>query len=106
MPLPAVAKIWRLPPHDESAITSLAGRMAVSPIVAQLLINRGVRTPEDGKRFLDAPLAGLHPPASLPGITEAVERLTQAIESKKRICIYGDYDVDGVTGTAILLGLL
>ncbi len=80
--------------------------MNVSPIVAQLLLNRGIRTPDDGKRFLEAPLVGLHPPTSLPGIPEAVERLVRAIENKRRICIYGDYDVDGVTGTAILWGVL
>lgn len=104
--MPAVAKTWRLQPHDSAAIQALAGDMGVSPIIAQLLLNRGVRTPEDGKRFLDAPLIGLHAPDRLPGITEAVERLARAIEQKKRICIYGDYDVDGVTGTAILWGLL
>src|SRR5271154_2724611 len=93
-------------PHDRSAVTSLAERMGVSPIVAQLLLNRGLRTPEDGKRFLEAPLTGLHPPALLPGISESVERLVSAVENKRRICIYGDYDVDGVTGTAILWGLL
>ncbi len=104
--MPAITKLWRMPPHDEAGIAALAGEMSVSPIVAQLLLNRGVRTAVAGKRFLDAPLNGLHPPASLPGIPEAVERLVLAISAKKRICIYGDYDVDGVTGTAILWGLL
>jgi len=80
--------------------------MNVSPIIAQLLLNRDIRTPEAGKRFLDAPLIGLHAPGLLPGINEAVERLSAAITAKKRICIYGDYDVDGVTGTSILWGLL
>lgn len=102
----AVTKIWRLPPHDANVIGDLAARLGVSPIVAQLLLNRGVRTHDDARRFLDAPLAGLHAPATLPGVPEAVERLVRAIEQKKRICIYGDYDVDGVTGTAILWGVL
>ncbi|MCE9531870.1 MAG: single-stranded-DNA-specific exonuclease RecJ [Planctomycetes bacterium] len=79
--------------------------MSVSPIIAQLLLNRGMKTPDEGKRFLDAPLVGLHAPGLMPGINEAVERLTAAIEAKKRICIYGDYDVDGITGTSILWGL-
>jgi len=102
----AVAKIWRLPPHDAAGIRSLTESMSVSPIIAQLLLNRGVRTAEEGKRFLDAPLVGLHSPALMPGIAEAVDRLAQAVADKRRICIYGDYDVDGVTGTAILWGLL
>jgi single-stranded-DNA-specific exonuclease len=104
--LPAVAKIWRLAPHDARAINELARKLRATPIVAHLLLNRGVRTLEEGLRFLNAPLTGLHPPATLPGVSEAVERLMAAIERKKRICIYGDYDVDGVTGTAILWGLL
>src|SRR5262249_39481248 len=72
----------------------------------QLLLNRDLRTPDVARRFLDAPLAGLHAPMSLPGMPEAVERLYEAVVAKKKICIYGDYDADGVTGTAILLGVL
>jgi single-stranded-DNA-specific exonuclease len=104
--VPAVAKIWRLSPHNSTAIQALARQMGVAPIVAQLLLNRDIATPEAGKRFLEAPLVGLHRPELLPGISEAVERLVKAIEGKRRICIYGDYDVDGVTGTSILWGLL
>src|SRR5262249_46266192 len=59
-----------------------------------------------GTRFLEAPLTGLHPPPTLPGVPAAVERLAAAVAHKKRVCVYGDYDVDGITGTAILLGLL
>jgi single-stranded-DNA-specific exonuclease len=103
--LPAVQKLWRLLPHDRSAIERLAGDLRVSPVIAQLLLNRDLRTAEAGRRFLDAPLAGLHHPATLPGVPEAVERLYRAIEAKKKVCVYGDYDADGVTGTAILLGL-
>ena len=51
-------------------------------------------------------LSGLHEPERLPGMVEAVERLHTGIQQKKRICIYGDYDVDGVSGTAILLTTL
>jgi single-stranded-DNA-specific exonuclease len=104
--LPAVAKLWHLLPHDRAAIERLAGQLRTSPVVAQLLLNRGLTKPEDARRFLDAPLAGLHPPMSLPGVPEAVERLFRAIQARKKICIYGDYDADGVTGTAILLGLM
>ncbi len=80
--------------------------MSVSPVVAQLLHNRGIQAADAGRRFLDAPLAGLLAPGALPGINAAVERLHDAINAKKKICIYGDYDVDGLTGTAILIGLL
>ena len=103
--MPAVTKLWHLVPHDRAAIERLASELQTSPVVAQLLLNRGVKSAVDGRRFLDSPLTGLHSPQSLPGVPEAVELLYRAVEEKKKICVYGDYDVDGVTGTAILLGL-
>src|SRR5207342_1092675 len=66
----------------------------------------GLTCPDAAQRFLDAPLSGLHPPLSLPGVADAVERLYSAVQARKKVCVYGDYDVDGVTGTAILLGML
>ena len=104
--MPAAIKIWRLAPRDELAINRLVEQMGVSPIVAQLLHNRGVRDSDVGRRFLDAPLVGLLAPGTLPGVAAAVDRLHAAITDKKKICIYGDYDVDGLTGTAILIGFL
>jgi single-stranded-DNA-specific exonuclease len=103
--VPAVAKLWHLVPHHRAAIERLAADLRVSPVVAQLLLNRDLKSPDAARRFLDAPLAGLHPPLSLPGLPDAVERLYRAVEAKKKVCVYGDYDADGVTGTAILLGL-
>src|SRR5262249_32229898 len=74
----------------------------VVPVVAQLLLNRGVGQLDDARRFLDASLAGLHPPQLLPGVERAAELLVQSVKDKRRIVVYGDYDVDGVTGTTIL----
>jgi len=102
----ARAKIWRLQAHDQDAIARLARTLAISPIVAQLLLNRNLSEPESARRFLTAPLAGLYEPELLPGVPEAARRLLDAAKQGRRICIYGDYDVDGVTGTAILLMLL
>ncbi len=101
--MPPVAKTWHLLPHDPDAVGRLAGVLQVSPIVAQLLLNRNVSAPDQARRFLDAPLAGLHPPELLPGVAEAAHRLYDATRTGRRICVYGDYDVDGTTGTAILL---
>src|SRR6516225_9042960 len=102
----APSKIWRLLPHDPTAMERLARALNLSPIVAQLLLNRNLSDPASAQRFLAAPLAGLYEPELLPGVVEASERLMEAVRQKKRICIYGDYDVDGVTGTAILLTAL
>ena len=99
----SMAKTWHLLPHDAAAIDRLVRAARLSPIVAQLLLNRQITTPEDVQRFLAAPLTGLHEPELLPGMDEAVERLLAATRDQRLICIYGDYDVDGVTGTAILL---
>src|SRR5262249_29665730 len=67
---------------------------------------RGVDAPEQARRFLDAPLAGLHAPDLLPGVGAAAERILHAVAAGRRICVYGDYDVDGVTGSALLLQAL
>ena len=99
-------KLWHLRPSDPAATNRLAAATRVSPVVAQLLLNRGVSDAASARRFLESPLAGLHSPQALPGVEAAAERITRAIADKRRICIYGDYDVDGVTGTAVLLRVL
>jgi single-stranded-DNA-specific exonuclease len=104
--LHSAAKTWHLLPHDPHAIERLARALGQTPIVAQLLINRGLLDVEEAHRFLAAPLTGLHEPALLPGVTEAAARLFDAVRQQRSICVYGDYDVDGVTGTAILVQIL
>src|SRR5271168_4154288 len=106
MPVAIPLKSWHLLPHDRSAVEGLARSLRLSPLVAQLLLNRGVQEADEAERFLNAPLNGLHPPNLLPGIPEAVERISRAMADGKTICVYGDYDVDGVTGSAILLQML
>src|SRR6516225_2192287 len=105
-PTPKDAKVWRLLPHDASAIDRLSRSLRISPIVAQLLLNRKQAEPPQAERFLTCPLTGLLEPELLPGIDAAVQRLMIAIKEQRRICIYGDYDVDGVTATAIMLTCL
>lgn len=99
-------KTWHLLPHDPGACERLARALTVSPIVAQLLLNRGLSDPAAADQFLRAPLSGLHEPERLPNMPAAIDRLQAAIASGKRIVVYGDYDVDGVSGTAILLTIL
>ncbi len=102
----ARTKVWQLLPHDAAAIENLGRALRVSPIVAQLLINRKITDHRAAETFLACPMSGLHEPELLPGVPEACERILSAIAANKKICIYGDYDVDGVTGTAILLTCL
>jgi single-stranded-DNA-specific exonuclease len=96
-------KTWRLLPHDRAAVERLSSALGLGPIVAQLLLNRGLGEAASARRFLDPSLSGLHPPDLLPGVAEAADRILAAIQSGHRLCVYGDYDVDGVTGSAILL---
>jgi len=100
--LPRVEKSWHLLPHDPTAIERLSSSLRLSPVIAQLLCNRGLGEPAAARRFLDASLRNLHAPSLLPGVDEAAERLLQATRQGKKICIYGDYDVDGTSGTSIL----
>jgi single-stranded-DNA-specific exonuclease len=104
--LRSISKTWHLQPHDPAAIERLARQLGTSPVVAQLLLNRNQNDADVAGRFLKAPLSGLYEPERLPGMTAAVDRLHAALQQKKRICVYGDYDVDGVSGTAILLTAL
>jgi single-stranded-DNA-specific exonuclease len=80
----------------------LSRRSGLSPLVAQILLNRGIDDPDRAISFLDARMGSLHDPESLPGAIEAADRIVQAIRSGRKIIVYGDYDVDGVCGTSIL----
>ncbi|HYO08106.1 MAG TPA: DHHA1 domain-containing protein, partial [Tepidisphaeraceae bacterium] len=95
-------KRWNMPEPDSAAATELAARLRTSPLVAQMLLNRGVREPAECQDFLRPSLKCLHDPAGIPGLTRAAERIARAIRDNERIVIYGDYDVDGTTATAIL----
>ena len=100
------AKVWHLAPHDPAAARALGDAARVSPVVGQLLLNRGVSEQAAARIFLDCPLTALHPPHHLPGVPEAAERILRAVAEGRKISVYGDYDADGITGTAILHGLL
>ena len=71
-------KLWHLRPSDPTATNRLAAAIRVSPVVAQLLLNRKLTETEPARRFLTAPLAGLHEPELLPGVAEAARRLLDA----------------------------
>ena len=99
-------KRWRIAAHDAVRIDQLHQAAGISPIVAQLLVARGVYDSSQARLFLDAKLTGLRDPELLPGIPAAVELIDAAIRDRKKIVIYGDYDADGITGTAILVSCL
>src|SRR5262247_2006813 len=105
-PAPArqrLAKKWILRPLDVAATSQLATSLNVSPIVAGLLVSRGYADRSRAENFLTPSLEHLHDPFLMKGMPEAVNRLLYAIDHHEPILIYGDYDVDGTTGTAVLL---
>src|ERR1700752_3829816 len=81
----------------------LASALKISPLLAQCLLNRGMSEPEAIGDFLVPRLQKLDDPFLLPGMETAVERLFQARERAEPFVVFGDYDVDGVTSTALLL---
>jgi len=98
-------KQWIIHPPDER-FAQLAKSLKVSPLLAQVLINRAITDAQAGAIFLRPKLTELIDPQQMPGIESAVRRLKQAIENAEPITIYGDYDVDGITGVVILFSVL
>ncbi len=94
-------KRWNILPKDPRSQV-FADQLGISPVVAQILLNRGISEPEPARQFLKPSLLSLHDPACIGNMSKAAGRLAEAIRSKQKIVIYGDYDVDGITGTAIL----
>lgn len=87
-------------------ISEIASALNLPKFIVSILFKRGCKTLSAIKEFLNPSLAQLHQPKLLPDLEKAVLRIIQAIEKKEAILIYGDYDVDGVTGTALLLRTL
>ncbi|MHC4500614.1 MAG: DHH family phosphoesterase, partial [Planctomycetota bacterium] len=98
-------KQWLIRPEDPKA-SQLARSLKVSPLLAQVLINRGVTDVQTASVFLSPKLTELVPAELMPGIAPAVARIKRAITGKEKITVYGDYDVDGIAGVAILWQLL
>jgi len=86
----------------DTEVRDIARTIGASPIFAMLLHNRGYRSADEAMRFLRFETSDFHDPFLLNDIDLAVERIRLAVESKEKICIYGDYDVDGVTSVSML----
>lgn len=85
-----MAKTWKIAPHFSD------------DLVEQLLFNRGIKTEEEKEKFFHPKLSDYEKDVKLPGIKKAKERILKAVENKELIIVYGDYDVDGLCGTAVL----
>ncbi len=101
-------KIWNyknkaLSKEEIEEFSALSG---VSPGLAVILLNRGIKTPKAVNSYMKKSLEDIHNPFMLDGMEEAVCRILSAIEKKEKIVIYGDYDVDGITATATVYKFL
>jgi single-stranded-DNA-specific exonuclease len=97
---------WTLAPPKPLLAEPLAARLKISPLLAQCLLNRGLSKPDAIEKFLAPRLKNLADPFLLPNMNAAVERLLLAHERDESLVIFGDYDVDGVTSTTLLLEVL
>src|SRR5690606_6782796 len=96
-------KRWRPEPADPAGARLLSRQLSISPVTAQVLINRGLTTPEAAHAFLTPGRGQIHDPFRLKGMREAVDLIRARLRAGGPIMIYGDYDADGVTATATLV---
>src|SRR6266446_197779 len=94
---------WRVADTDLATRQALVATTGLSPLLCQVLINRGMTDAAAAQAFLTPSLHDLHDPYRMHGMAQAVQRLITAMRQGERIAIYGDYDVDGVTATALLV---
>lgn len=97
---------WVLTVDQTGAADLLVSRLGIPPLLARILANRGHSSPDEAARFLRPELRNLSDPFALPGLQKAVERLWASWKNREKVLIYGDYDVDGVTATVILIEVL
>lgn len=98
--------LWEYEEPSADAVANLSGELGVSPVIAQLLVARGWGQADQARSFLSPSLAQLEDPFALTNMDKAVDRLVAAMRNGENILIVGDYDVDGVTSTTLLVRLL
>ena len=103
----AVEKIWKLREGaDADNVRQLSSELGVDPVLAELLVQRGVHTFEQARSFFRPNLDDLHDPFLMQDMEKAVERVRQAVVSSEKVLVYGDYDVDGTTAVSLVYSFL
>jgi len=92
-------KKWSIGEPDHARVRDFAAQINLPPLLAQLLLQRGVDTPEAVHRFLNPSIGHLSDPYMLDDMAAAVERITRARANRERVLVFGDYDVDGISAT-------
>jgi len=99
-------KKWVIHPLNKNLQTEISDALRISPLLSQLLINRGLTEVSSAKAFLDSTLSLLSDPMLLPDIVKSSGRIIDALSKGEKITVYGDYDVDGISSTALMVQCL
>ncbi len=94
---------WLVNRTNPEYIKYISKSLSISPVLAQILINRGVKTPQEIYDFLNPSISNLSDPFELTGLKSAVERIKEAFRRGERVLVHGDYDADGLSATAIMV---
>ncbi|OAS84962.1 MULTISPECIES: single-stranded-DNA-specific exonuclease RecJ [Metabacillus] len=97
---------WMVQPSEDTLMKTFIDNLSITPLVASLLVNRGINTIEKAREFLQTKQQTFHDPFLLKDMDKAVHRIKTAIENREHILVYGDYDADGVSSTTVLLTTL
>lgn len=106
MPTVLTQKFWQVRNPDPQLQVLLSNSLKISPLIAQVLVNRGIASAGEGEEFLSADLKYLHDPFLLKDMDVAIKRIHLAKERGEKVLVFGDYDVDGVTSSALLHKIL
>ena len=102
-----IEKRWVVKPQgNPEAVAAMAAATGISPVLANLLVQRGIDTLEKAKKFFNPQLSDLHDPFLMKDMDKAVERGERAVRNREKIMVYGDYDVDGTTAVALVYKFL
>ena len=102
-----IEKRWVVKPQgNPEAVAAMAAATGISPVLANLLVQRGIDTLEKAKKFFNPQLSDLHDPFLMKDMDKAVERVERAVRNREKIMVYGDYDVDGTTAVALFYKFL
>ena len=95
-------KKWEFESNESAIINEVAENNNITPLLANILINRGITSQKDIEVFINPTRNDFHDPYDMPDMDKAVNRIVKAIENKEKTIIYGDYDVDGITSITVL----
>ena len=102
-----IEKRWVVKPQgDRATVEALSAELGMSPVLTNLLVQRGIDTMEKAKKFFSPSLRDLHDPFLMKDMEKAVERIERAVKAGEKVMIYGDYDVDGTTAVALVYKFL